>query len=101
MLTFDFHPEARTELLEAVDYYESIRTGLGAEFLEFVVEAVESICSMPMAYPVMGRGLRRFLVRRFPYAVIYSVHEHSVRIWAVMHMKRRPGYWKRRLAHGR
>lgn len=97
MLTFGFHPDARMELLEAVEYYENSRTGLGTEFLNSINEALESIRSMPLAYPLVGRDIHRLLVKRFPYGVVYSVQEESVRIWAVMHLKRRPGYWRKRL----
>ncbi len=99
MLRLVFHPDARSEVFGIIEYYEGLRGGLGTEFLESLEEALESICSMPEAYPATGSGVRRILLRRFPYAVIYSETEESVQVWAVIHVKRRPGYWRKRLSN--
>jgi toxin ParE1/3/4 len=43
-----------------------------------------------------GRGRRRYLRKRFPYSLIYTVCGEEIRIWAVAHHNRRPGYWRER-----
>jgi toxin ParE1/3/4 len=92
-----FHPDARGELFEASNYYESCRTELGQEFLA----AVEAVVALVRQHPESGRVLRmpfkRLLVRRFPYGIIYSVTDTTVYIVAVMHLKRKPGYWLERI----
>jgi hypothetical protein len=46
---------------------------------------------------VFEEDIRRYLVRVFPYAILYSVEDDYVLIIAVMHLSREPGYWKDRL----
>jgi hypothetical protein len=41
----------------------------------------------------MRGSIRRRLIRRFPYALLYRVKPTEVRILAVMNLKRRPAYW--------
>jgi toxin ParE1/3/4 len=52
---------------------------------------------MPEAWPVVAPGLRRVMVHRFPYAVIYSMDGHQLIVFAVMHFRRKPDYWRERL----
>jgi plasmid stabilization system protein ParE len=87
------HPEARRELLEAIDYYNGIEPGLGASFLTEIESAVSLVEEFPALWVEIGNGIRRCLVRRFPYAVLYSVETGRVFILAFMHTRRKPGYW--------
>ena len=95
-MTFDFHPEAEAELNEAVSFYEAAETQLGEEFLLEVLATVCTILSHPRAWPVLEGEVRRCLVNRFPYAVLYSIEPDRVFVLALMHLHRRPGYWKTR-----
>ena len=95
-MTFSFHPEAETEFLEAVDYYEDRERGLGFDFSIEVLATIQTIVTYPTAWPVMEEGVRRCLVNRFPYGVIYSIEHGEVFILAVMHLRRYPSYWKTR-----
>ena len=90
---FSFTPEARAELLEAIQYYESESPGLGAAFLVSVNEGIEQLQAFPEAAPVLYGRVRRKTIRRFPYSLLYSVRERDLRILAVMNQKRRPFYW--------
>ena len=92
----EFHPEARLELNAAVDYYEE-RAGLGRDFFEEVQAAIESILDFPNAGSPLSARTRKWLTRRFPYAVIYQVKADAVRIIGIAHQKRKPGYWQDRL----
>ncbi len=92
-VSFSFTPEARTELLEAIQYYESESLGLGAAFLSSVNEGIEQLLVFPEAAPVLYGKVRRKTIRRFPYNLLYSVRERDIRILAVMNQKRRPFYW--------
>jgi toxin ParE1/3/4 len=87
------HDLAKRELNEAAQYYESERHGLGQAFVTEVERCTEAILRQPEAGAVVRGSVRRRLVRRFPYALLHSVRPESVRILAVMNLKRRPAYW--------
>lgn len=88
-----FHRLAERELNEAASYYEGQKVGLGARFLAEVVRCIELLVEHPEAGPVILAPVRRRLVRRFPYGILYTVKPEGVRILAVMNLKRRPLYW--------
>jgi plasmid stabilization system protein ParE len=92
-----FHVAAEAELEAASDYYESCRSGLGGQFETAVQDAVRRLAQMPSAYPAHGHsGLRKCLVRRFPYTLYFLDRPTDVWIAAVAHQRRRPDYWKNR-----
>jgi len=95
-MTFSFHPEAEKEFLEAINYYEDRERGLGYDFSIEVFATIQNIVIYPTAWPVIEEGVRRCLVHRFPYGVIYSIEQEEILILAVMHLHRHPGYWKNR-----
>lgn len=88
-----FHRLAELELNEAAAYYEFEKPGLGARFLTEVDRCIESLVKHPQAGAIILGGVRRRLVRRFPYAVLYTIKPEGVRILAIMNLKRRPLYW--------
>ena len=94
-----FHPEAREEFLAAIDFYNESVPGLGAEFAAEIQSAVELVEAFPRAWPEVSFDIHRCLVRRFPYALLYAVENDLVMIYAVMHTKRNPDYWKNRRLH--
>jgi toxin ParE1/3/4 len=95
-MTFDFHPEAETELLEAIAYYENCAPGLGEDFSLEVYSTVRNILSYPHAWPIVEDDVPRCLTSRFPYGVLNSIESDCVYILAVMHLHRHPDYWKHR-----
>ncbi len=95
-MTFSFHPAARRELNTAVDYYERCQAGMGYEFLEEVYSTVTRILEYPEAWSQLSARTRRCLTKRFPFGVIYQVQENQVRIIALAHSHRRPGFWLER-----
>jgi plasmid stabilization system protein ParE len=92
-----FHPEAEAELLAAARFYEGKSKGLGLDFLAEVRQAARGIAARPNSGRKFSRRLRRILVPRFPYGLLYRVEPALVFIVAVAHLHRRPGYWLRRL----
>jgi plasmid stabilization system protein ParE len=92
-----FHPDADEEIAEAARYYESKSPGLGFSFLVAVQAAIEQIVAHPLGCEVVGDDIRRKLLRRFPYSLLYAVETDRIRIIAVAHQKRRPNYWRSRL----
>jgi plasmid stabilization system protein ParE len=95
-MTFDFHPEAEAEFIEAVAFYERAEPSLGEEFSLEVRATMRNVLSYPSVWPVLEGSVRRCLVNRFPYGILYSVETDRIFVLAVMHLHRRPGYWKER-----
>ena len=93
-----FLPEAREEMIEAARYYESQAPGLGIDYLSEVERAVASITAFPETWPKLEGDLRRRLVRRFPFGILYFIETEKTIIVAVAHLRRRPGYWKNRIS---
>ena len=96
-MTFSFHHEAEIEFNEAIDYYEQCERGLGYNFSIEVFNSIQNIVNYPTAWPVIEEDVRRCLVNRFPYGIIYSIEHDGIFILAVMHLRRHPDYWKKRI----
>jgi len=90
-------PEAERDLAEAHDWYASRVRGLGSEFLLAIDAALSSIQRTPELYPIVYENLRRALIRRFPYGIFYLVEEARIVVIAVMHARRDPETWRRRV----
>lgn len=91
-----FHPDADQEFLDAIDYYEAQQAGLGEDYHAEIMATVARIAKSPGVWPFIENDIRRCLTHRFPYGVLYSVGEDQIYILAVMHLRKRPGYWKHR-----
>ena len=91
-----FHPEARAEMREAVEFYEARLDGLGFRFLSAVEQTAGRISAHPEAGAPLGGEFRKRIVSGFPYNIIYRVWEDYIYLVAVAHQHRRPGYWRER-----
>ncbi|MGH8652314.1 MAG: type II toxin-antitoxin system RelE/ParE family toxin [Gammaproteobacteria bacterium] len=96
MIPYDFHSEAEAEFAAAVLFYESRLVGLGSSFVREVEQVVAFSRAHPDAGSPLGSKVRRVLVRRFPYSLIYRLEDERLYILAVAHQRRRSGYWRRR-----
>lgn len=96
-MNYAFHPEAEAEFLDAIAYYEERAPGLGLDFSAEVRAAIQRILAFPKAWQVLDGDIRRALVHRFPYGVLYAVEENRIWIVAAMNLHRRPEYWRERL----
>lgn len=92
-MNVSFNPLAERELNDAKQYYELERSGLGAAFLAEVERTCQAISRDPEAGPIVLGSIRRRLLRRLPYGLLYSIQTDAIRILAVMNLRRRPGYW--------
>lgn len=89
-----FHPLAVQELIDAAVYYEEENQGLGLEYLSEVERAANLLIRYPNAGSVIRGFVRRLILPRFPYSLLYRVvDEELIRILAVAHHKRKPRYW--------
>ena len=92
-MTLSFHRLAERELNDAAYYYDRQNPGLGAAFLDEVERICADIAAFPHAGATLHGAIRRRMVRRFPYALLYTVQTDTIRILAVMNLRRRPTYW--------
>jgi len=91
-----FLAEADAEFRESARYYEDKAQGLGIAFITEVYRATAIVASQPSIGSPVDDDLRKFVLRRFSYNLIYSIEGDEVVITAVAHHKRRPFYWSRR-----
>lgn len=97
-MKYIYHPEALAEYADAALYYEERTVGLGADFTVEVESAIQSVLNTPDRWRCIEEDIRRFLVRRFPYGILYTIEQDYVLILALMHLSREPGYWRHRVA---
>lgn len=93
----DIHPAALDELRSAVSWYLDQNETAAIKFVAEVDRAIDLVSASPRRWPAGEHGTRKFVLQRYPYAIIYRERESSVQILAVAHGHRRPGYWKNRL----
>ena len=91
-----FHRAARAEFDGAYDWYERQRPGLGQEFSDAVHEVLSQLAAFPEAHQCIYKDIRRAVVRRFPYVIMYRIKPNHVRVLSVFHSRRDPAYWQRR-----
>lgn len=84
------------ELNEAIEWYETHEPGLGLDFATEVHAAIQRALAFPLAWQEMGGDIRRALVYRFFYGILYVPEQDQILIIAVMHLHRQPGYWQDR-----
>jgi plasmid stabilization system protein ParE len=97
MLEIVLHPEAEEELNTAVNYYEECKDGLGLSFLHEVEKGFKNIQDNPSSWGIITKDIRRYLIHRFPYAIIYRLTNGTIVVLAVAHLHRKPKYWKERI----
>jgi len=93
----DFHPEALSELKESLAWYLDRSSGAASAFLVSVRERLAVIERNPERYPRDGHGFRSGAVSKYPFVIIYRETNKGVRVIAVAHTARRPGYWRKRV----
>lgn len=87
----------KTELQDAVAYYDSLNHDLGDAFLRDVDDCISRILNFPSAWTQLDASTRRCRTKRFPYGLLYQMEDDSIFILAVMHLHRQPNYWAGRV----
>ncbi|MEW5735723.1 MAG: type II toxin-antitoxin system RelE/ParE family toxin [Thermodesulfobacteriota bacterium] len=95
MIVF-FDPLADKEYRDAFDNYETQKPGLGEDFRNAVGSALQIVLFYPEAGPEVRPGVRKILLKRFPYKLIYSITDKGLYIIALAHGHRAPEYWLER-----
>jgi plasmid stabilization system protein ParE len=92
----DFHPEATAEAAAAAGWYADQSPRAADAFVRELDDAVAAVTEAPEAWPPYLHATRRFLLRRFPFMLVYRVEAERTLVVAVAHAHRRPGYWRTR-----
>lgn len=101
-MTFQVLPAALGDAMAAASWYDEQRNGLGDEFLDEFQDALETIRRTPqsLARHEQYSGpdeVRRCILKRFPFAVVFLYRPAELRVVAVAHTRRKPLYWLNRL----
>ena len=91
-----FLEEAKFELDEAIEYYESESPGLGSQFLQEVLNSLNRIANFPEAWHPLSINTRRCQTAKFPYGLVYAILENEILIISVSNLHRKPNHWKDR-----
>ena len=91
-----FNALALQELEGATDFYSAGSPALAEAFLTEVARALSQIREFPDSCPFISRTVRKKVLRRFPYNVLYFLQADEIRVVAIAHQKRRPFYWRDR-----
>jgi plasmid stabilization system protein ParE len=89
-------PEADEDVRAAAMWYDTERPGLGTEFTRAAGALFASLEREPLLSPIAEGDVRRALLRRFPYAVYFTVDAEGVLVLACLHVRRDPHEWQRR-----
>lgn len=93
-----FHPDARAEYSESVDWYRtSAGKAMATIFAKAVREATRVATVTPYRFPVLEGEVRHFVLARFPYSILYVIDGDIVVVVSVFHHRRDPDEWRRRL----
>jgi plasmid stabilization system protein ParE len=92
----EVHPLAADEAEAAERWYRERNESAATRFRRELDRAVGLIAERPEAAPPYVGNTRRFLLRRFPFFVVYRVFSQRVQVVAVAHARRRPHYWLQR-----
>jgi plasmid stabilization system protein ParE len=95
--TLIIRPEAEDDIDQAFRWYELQSIGLGTRFLGAVEEGLKQLQDHPTSYQVIHEPVRRLLLKRFPYALLYTIVEGRLIVIACFHAKQSPEIWKSRL----
>jgi toxin ParE1/3/4 len=102
MISYRFLSPAEEEMTEAALFYKTASARLGTDILDDVQRAIDRLRNYPhsgesIAEESIALALRRTLLHRFPFSLIYATEENAIVIIAVAHHGRRPGYWQSRV----
>ena len=93
----NFLAVAQREVDDAVEWYNQQAPGLGREFLDELDRAVRRAATFPMVGAEIEPGVRRCLIARFPYGLLYGLDGETLVVLAVAHLHREPRYWAGRI----
>lgn len=93
----EFHEEAGIEYEAAFEWYFVRSHLVASRFAAEVDRAIAAIAEAPTRWSDSVHGTRKFVLRRFPFAILYRELPFAIQVLAISHGHRRPSYWKNRL----
>lgn len=87
---------AEREYAEALAWYAERSVNAAERFDADFGQALETIASDPARFPRCDERHHFYLMRHFPYQIIYRQHQDHWVVIAVAHTARKPSYWSRR-----
>ena len=92
----EFDPATAEEVDAAASWYREQSESAASAFVTELDRAIVRIGDAPGRWSEHTHGTRRFVMRRFPFSIVYRVGPSTITIFAVAHARRLPGYWERR-----
>ena len=92
-----FNELAVAELNDTVAYYELELEGLGERFRKEIQNCIKRIAKNPNAWSKEIGHVRRYILHKFPFKILYSIEEDHIFIVAIAHQHRKPNYWVERI----
>jgi len=92
-----FDDLAKIELDDGKEYYEMEVIGLGKRFKQELKRAINIIKKMPKIGSPESENIRRYILHKFPYKVLYSIEKDHIYVIAIAHLHREPMYWINRI----
>ena len=88
---------ARDEFHDAIKYYETRQIDLGMKFQSDIRCSIERIKEFPNTYVVVKENIRRCLLHKFNYSILYTIKDNYILIIAISHQHKKPDYWVDRI----
>ena len=96
MYSVNFTQTARAELIDAQDWYEGEAPGLGRRFRQAIDALTQRMSASPLQFPLVYKNVRRALLSRFPYSLLFVIEDDSLLVIACFHASRDPSHWQKR-----
>lgn len=97
-MKYQFIDQAKIEFDDAIKEYDNRVRGLGSKLFFDFENTVERLLNFPESATPIGKGVRKAVLSIYSFNIIYQVENDVLYILAFMHQKRKPGYWKKRMA---
>ena len=100
-MRLELFEDAASEIEDDRAWYRERSESAEAGFLRELDHAIQQVTDAPAQWPIYLAGTHRYVFPTYPYSLVYFVEDDVIRVVAVAHDKRRPGYWRKRLRKGR
>lgn len=97
-MKYQFTDQAKSELDDAMAYYESRVLGLGLKLFDDFENTIQRLLEFPESTPLLTQDIQKAVLSHYSFNIIYQIEEGILRILAFMHQKRKPDYWKKRMS---
>ena len=97
MMRYRFHPAADSEAIEAATYIKDDDSYQGGLFVQALEDALTWARTQPLIFRCFDGEFRKVRLGKFRYALVFRLKDEEIQVLAVMHMCRKPGYWKDRV----